>query len=80
MDLHVSYRVTEEYNLVTNPIYNISLQCTVDNPQQGMVASNTIMTGDDTAVTYEKVINVHGNKPSTNIGDTPAESQLGTDV
>ena len=73
-----SYRVTEEYNLVANPIYSNSLQCTANNPRKGMIAS--IVTGEDTAVTYEEVSNIRGNKPSTSISDTLTESQLGTDV
>ena len=77
LDNIISYRVTEEYNLVPNPIYNISMQHTANNPQQQM---STTIAGDDTAVTYEEVSNVHGNKPSTSISDTPAESQLRTDV
>ena len=77
LDNIISYRVTEEYNLVPNPIYNISMQHMANNPQQQI---STTIAGDDTAVTYEEVINVSGNKPNTSISDTPAESQLGTDV
>ena len=54
----ISYRVTEEYNLVPTPIYNISMQHTANNPQQQM---STTIAGDDTAITYEEVINVGGN-------------------
>ena len=77
LDIIISYRVTEEYNLVPNPIYNISMQHTANNPQQQM---STTIAGDDTAVTYEEVSNVHGNKLNTSISDTLTESQLGTDV
>jgi hypothetical protein len=72
------YRVTEEYDLVANPIYNISMQHT---PQQGTITTittaATTTSGDTVAVAYEEieVSNVHGNKPST----TMTASQLATD-
>ena len=74
------YRVTEEYDLVANPIYNISMQCT---PQRGMItASTTVATttrsrGDAATIAYKEVpSNIHGNKPSIPI----TASQLATDV
>ena len=71
------YSITEEYNLVANPIYNISMQCT---PQQGMITTSTAVAtttrGDAAAIEYEEVSNVRGNKPSTTI----TASQLATDV
>ena len=81
----VSYRVTEEYNLVANPIYNIFMQRT---PEQRKITTSTSTTavtttrGDaESDVNYEEVTNLHGNKPSTSIVDTPAAvSQLGTYV
>ena len=57
-------RVTEEYDLVANPIYNISMQRTAaSNPQQGMIATDTTVATTirgDTAVpaTYEEVTNL----------------------
>ena len=60
----LSYRVTEEYDLVANPIYNISMQCTAaSNPQRGMLTtSNTVATttrGDTVVpVTYENVTRI----------------------
>ena len=58
-------RVTEEYDLVANPIYNISMQRTASIPQQQMANTYTVTTvpREDTAVTYEEVTNLHGNKP-----------------
>ena len=74
----VSYRVTEEYNLVANPIYNISMRYT---QQQGISTTSVATTTRRVAaVTYEEVTDFRGNKPSTSIADTPAASQLGTDV
>ena len=73
----VSYRVTEEYDLVANPIYNISMQCT----PQGMSTTSTTVattTRGEAGVTYEEVTNLCGNKLSTSITNTPA-AQLGTD-
>ena len=78
------HRVMEEYNLVANPIYNISeyayVQCTASTPgqrvQRTLTTTTTTARGDE-AVIY---INLHGNKPSTSISDTPAASQLATDV
>ena len=49
---NISYRVTEEYNLVTNPIYNISIQHTANNPQQETITSTTTTARGDEAVTY----------------------------
>ena len=69
----IIYSVTEEYNLVANPIYNISMQRT---PQQGMITTSTTVAtttrGDAATVDYEDV----SNKPSTTI----TASQLATDV
>ena len=76
---NISYRVTEEYNLVANPIYNISIQHTANNPQQETITSTTTAARGDEAVTYEKVSNVRRNKPNASISDTLAGSQLGTD-
>ena len=74
------YSVTEEYNLVPNPIYNISMQRT---PQRGMItASTTVATttrsiGDAAAIAYKEVpSNTRRNKPSIPI----TASQLATDV
>ena len=74
------YSVTEEYDLVANPIYNISMQCT---PQRGMItASTTVATttrsrGDAAAIAYKEVpSNIRGNKPSIPI----TASQLATDI
>ena len=72
--------MTEEYDLVANPIYNVSLQRMANNPRQEMIASTTTMAREDETVIYEEVSKVHGNKPSTSISDTLTESQLGTDV
>ena len=73
----ILYSITEEYNLVANPIYNISMQCT---PQQGIITTDTAVStrvrGDAAAVDYEEVSNVRDNKPSTTI----TASQLATDV
>ena len=55
-----------EYNLVANPIYNISMRGTASIPQQQTVNKCTVTTvaREDTAVTYEEVtINFRGNKP-----------------
>ena len=58
------YRVTEEYDLVANPVYNISMQHTAaSNPQQGMITTDTTVATTirgDTAVpvTYEEVTNL----------------------
>ena len=61
-----SYRVAEEYNLVANPIYNISesVQCTASTPRQHV--QRTLTTATTTARGDEAVIYVdlHGNKPS----------------
>ena len=80
----VYYRVTEDYNLVPNPIYYISLQRTdASNPQQGTTTS--VATGN-AAVIYEIVGDLGlSNKSSTNqvndmhpLGsDAPAMGQLG---
>ena len=58
-------RVTEEYDLVANPIYNISMQRTAaSSPQQGMITTDTQTVATtirgDTAVpvTYEEVTNL----------------------
>ena len=58
-------RVTEEYDLVANPVYNISMQRTAaSNPQQGIMITTvtTVATTirGDTAVpaTYEEVTNL----------------------
>ena len=51
--------------------------------QQGMITTNTTIATTargNAGVTYEEVTYLHGNKPSTSITDTPASSQLGTDV
>ena len=70
--------------MVANPIYNISTQHTASIPgQQGtLTTTTTTAKGDSEAGMYEEVNNLHGNRPiaSTSISDTPAESQLGTDV
>ena len=42
---NVSYRVTEKYNLVANPIYNISIQQTANNPQQEMITNTAGLLG-----------------------------------
>ena len=51
--------------MVANPIYNISMQCTASIPQQQAVNTCTVTTvaREDTAVTYEEVTNLCGNKP-----------------
>ena len=70
---NVSYRITEmteEYDLVANPIYNISMKCTTSNPQQETIACTTSTARGDEAVMYEEVSNLHGNKPSTSVSDT----------
>ena len=60
-------RVTEEYDLVANPVYNISMQRTAaSNPQQGMITTDTTVATTirgDTAVpvTYEEVTNLRDN-------------------
>ena len=60
-------RVTEEYDLVANPVYNISMQCTAaSNHQQGMITTDTTVATTirgDTAVpvTYEEVTNLRDN-------------------
>ena len=62
---NVSYRVTEmteEYDLVANPIYNISMKCTASNPQQETITSTTTTARGDEAVMYEEVINLDGSK------------------
>ena len=64
--------------MVANPIYNISIQCTASNPQQEMITSTTIAARGDEPVMYEEVSNLHRNKPSTSVSDTPVLSQLGT--
>ena len=63
------------------------MQCTPEQRKITTSYSTTVATTTrgDTAVNYEEVTNLHGNKPSTSntIVDTPAalaESQLGTDV
>ena len=59
---NVSYRVTEmteEYDLVANPIYNIS---TASNPQQEAITSTTTTARGDEAVKYEEVSNLDGSK------------------
>ena len=61
-------RVTEEYDLVANPIYNISMRHT---PQQRTITCTTgtnptvttTVRGDTATVTYEEVTGVGGNKP-----------------
>ena len=71
----ISYRVTgcDEYNLVANPIYNISIKHTANNPQQETITSTTTTASwGDEVVMYEEVSNLHGNKPSTSVSDTPA--------
>ena len=47
-------RVTKEYDLVANPIYNISMQRTAaSNPQQGMIiASTTVATKPEETQLY----------------------------
>ena len=61
-------RVTEEYDLVANPIYNISMQRTAaSNPQHGMITTDTQTVATairgDTAVpvTYEEVTTLRDN-------------------
>ena len=61
----------EEYNLVANPIYNISMKCTASNPQETITSTATATRGDE-AVRYEEVSNLHRNNPSTSVSDTPA--------
>ena len=68
---NVSYRVTEmteEYDLVANPIYNISMQCTASNPQEmiGCTTVTAIATGDE-AVMYEVI-----SMETSLVHDTPA--------
>ena len=58
LSFFLSYRVTEEYDLVDNPVYNISMQR--NNPQQGMITTRGTVattTGGNTpaVVTYEEV-------------------------
>ena len=75
------YSVTEEYNLVPNPIYNISMQRT---PQRGMLTASaavdttTRSRGDAAAIAYKEVSNIRGNKPRLSTPITA--SQLATDV
>jgi hypothetical protein len=73
------HRVTEEYDLVANPVYNISMQHT---PQQGTITTSgttvaTTTRGDTAAVTYEEVSSLCGNKPRLHqvaVSDTPTAS------
>ena len=70
--------VTEEYNLVVNPTYNIiSMRCT---PQQGMITTSTTVATtareDAAAIDYEEVSNISDNEPSTPI----TANQSATDV
>ena len=71
----LSCRVTEEYDLVANPIYNISMQ---HNPcTTGTNATvTTTARGDTAAVTYEEVTGLGGNKPRQQVAvsDTPIGS------
>jgi flagellar basal body rod protein FlgB len=75
------YRVTEEYDLVANPIYNISMPRT---PQQGTITTSTTVatttSGNTVDTDYEEieVSDVHGNKPR--FSTTMTASQLATDV
>ncbi len=77
----LSYRVTEEYDLVANPIYNISMQHT---RQQGTITTSTMgattTSGNTVDAAYEEieVSNVHGNKPR--LSTTMTATQLATDV
>ena len=48
--------------------------------QQGISTTVATTTSRDAAVIYEEVTDLRGNKLSTSIADTPAASQLGTDV
>ena len=70
------YRATdsEEYNLVVNPIYDISISMQY-TPQQGMITTSTAVPtgGDAAAVIYEEVSDVHDSTTIT-------ASQLATDV
>ena len=76
--LSLSNRVTEEYDLVANPIYNISMQ---HNPQQRTITcttgtnatATTTARGDTAAVAYEEVTGLGGNKPRLQVavGEIP---------
>ena len=73
---NVSYRVTEmteEYDLVANPIYNISMQCTASNPQQEMITSTTTTARGDEAVMYEEVSNLNGSKAGCSKHDSTTQ-------
>ena len=48
----ILYSVTEEYDLVANPVYNISMQHT---PQQRMITVATTTREDAADVIYEEV-------------------------
>ena len=48
------------------------MKCTASNPQQETITSTTTTARGDEAVIYEEMSNLHGNKPSASVSDTPA--------
>ena len=62
--------MTEEYDLVANPIYNISMKCTASNPQQETITSTTTTARGDEAVMYEEASNLDGSSLKQDVQST----------